>query len=229
MSHALSGVSRHRPAGYAAPAALCSRSRSGSRWPAARSTWGRGGSDNEKPKPAARKPARSDQCADVSDAKATQRAARCWPRSGKTEEALAEFDNALALDPYNAQALYGRGLIYQGQKQHQQAIEDFTAANGLSAAAGRAAARPGDELPRTRQDQGSRRRSRRSRAGRTEQRAAWTTRGVAYERLGDKAKAAASYSRAVALRPGRRRAQRPGAHRRLAFHVLTEAYPALAK
>jgi cytochrome c-type biogenesis protein CcmH/NrfG len=30
---------------------------------------------------------------------------------------------------------------------------------------------------------------------------AWTTRGQAYERLGDKAKAAASYGRAVTLRP----------------------------
>ena len=53
-------------------------------------------------------------------------------RSGKTEEALAEFDRAIALDPYNVQALYGRGLIYQGEKQYQKAIEDFTAANGLT-------------------------------------------------------------------------------------------------
>ena len=30
---------------------------------------------------------------------------------------------------------------------------------------------------------------------------AWTTRGEAYEKLGDKATAAASYTRAVALRP----------------------------
>ena len=30
---------------------------------------------------------------------------------------------------------------------------------------------------------------------------AWMTRGLAYERLGDKAKAAASYSRAIAIRP----------------------------
>ena len=32
--------------------------------------------------------------------------------------------------------------------------------------------------------------------------AAWSARGQAYERLGDKAKAAASYNRALALRPG---------------------------
>ena len=30
---------------------------------------------------------------------------------------------------------------------------------------------------------------------------AWTTRGQAYERLGDKAKATASYGRAIAIRP----------------------------
>ena len=53
-------------------------------------------------------------------------------KSGKTEEALAAFDRALALDPYNVQALYGRGLIYQADKQHEQAIADFTAANGLT-------------------------------------------------------------------------------------------------
>jgi Tfp pilus assembly protein PilF len=29
----------------------------------------------------------------------------------------------------------------------------------------------------------------------------WTTRGIAYERLGDKTKAASSYSRAINLRP----------------------------
>ncbi|MFL6828612.1 MAG: tetratricopeptide repeat protein, partial [Bradyrhizobium sp.] len=52
-------------------------------------------------------------------------------RSGNIKEALAEFDRALDIDPNNAQALYGRGLLYQGEKQHQSAIHDFTAANGL--------------------------------------------------------------------------------------------------
>src|SRR5260370_4101046 len=53
-------------------------------------------------------------------------------RSGKTEEARAEFDQAIALDPYNAQALYSRGLLRQSEQQHQLAIDDFTAANGLT-------------------------------------------------------------------------------------------------
>ncbi len=40
-------------------------------------------------------------------------------QSGKTEEALAEFNQAIDLDPNNADALYNRGLLYQGEKQHQ--------------------------------------------------------------------------------------------------------------
>ena len=68
----------------------------------------------------------------VSDAQGYATRGQVLAKSGKTEEALAEFDRALALDPYNVQALYGRGLIYQGEKQHQQAIADFTAANGLT-------------------------------------------------------------------------------------------------
>src|SRR3977135_4020376 len=51
-------------------------------------------------------------------------------RSGKAEEALTEFAHAIALDPHNAQALYHRALIYQGESKHQLAVDDFTAANG---------------------------------------------------------------------------------------------------
>src|SRR5258705_689362 len=68
------------------------------------------------------------------------------------------------------------------------------------AAAGRTFAGPRGELPRAGQDQGSRRRSRRGGAGRSAERRD-LNRGLAYERLGDKAKAAGSYSRAINLRP----------------------------
>ena len=94
------------------------------------------------------------------------------------------------------QALYGRGLIYQSQSQHQQAIEDFTAANGLSPQRvepllaratsylaldkAKEAAADLDEAVQADPNSGP----------------AWTTRGQAYERLGDKAKAAASYGHA---------------------------------
>lgn len=122
-------------------------------------------------------------------------------KSGQNAEALEEFNRAVALDPYNAQALYGRALIYQAGNEHEFAIADFSAASGLNPqkadpllgraisylALGKAkeAAADLDEAceadPRNAQ--------------------AWTARGLAYERLGDKAKAAASYTKAVALRP----------------------------
>ena len=52
-------------------------------------------------------------------------------RSGRNAEAMAQFEKALGLDPYNVQALNGRGLIHQGEKRHAEAIEDFTALHGL--------------------------------------------------------------------------------------------------
>ena len=70
--------------------------------------------------------------AEVSDAQAATQRGQALVRSGKTEEARAEFDHAVALDPYNAQALYSRGLLHQSEQQHQLAIDDFTAANGLT-------------------------------------------------------------------------------------------------
>ena len=161
-------------------------------------SWG----SDDKPKPAAvEKPTGTITPQNVSDAKDHATRGQALARSGKTDEALAEYVAALALDPYNVPALYGRGLIYQSQSQHQQAIEDFTAANGLSPQRvepllGRAtsylaldkakeAATDLDEAVQADPNSGP----------------AWTTRGQAYERLGDKAKAAASYGRAIALRP----------------------------
>ncbi|MGH6752393.1 MAG: tetratricopeptide repeat protein, partial [Bradyrhizobium sp.] len=86
-------------------------------------------------------------------------------------------------------------------KQYQQAIEDFSAANGLSPQKvepllGRAtsylaidkakeAAVDLDEAVQADPNSAP----------------AWSARGQAYERLGDKTKAAASYGRAIALRP----------------------------
>ena len=45
----------------------------------------------------------------VNDAQTHTTRGQALARSGKTDEALAEFDKALDLDPNNAQALYGRG------------------------------------------------------------------------------------------------------------------------
>ena len=99
------------------------------------------------------------------------------------------------------QALYGRGLIYQGDKHHEQAIADFTAANGLSPQKvepllSRAASYLAlDKTKEAAVDLDEAVQADPNSAP------AWSARGQAYERLGDKTKAAASYGRAIALRP----------------------------
>ena len=189
----------------------CSRSRSA----AARSIWDRGARTRKSRSRSREKPTDNISARSVNDSQGYATRGQVLARSGKTEEALAEFDRALALDPYNVQALYGRGLIYQGEKQHQQAIADFTAANGLSPqkvepllgratsylALDKAKEATADLDEAVQADPNSAK--------------AWSARGQAYERLGDKAKAAASYGRALNIRPERRRrAQRPCPRRR---------------
>ena len=90
------------------------------------------GADKEKLQAAEQKPTGTISGQSASDAHGYAARGQALAKSGKTEEAQAEFNRALALDPYNVQALYGRGLIYQADKQHEQAIADFTAANGLT-------------------------------------------------------------------------------------------------
>lgn len=137
----------------------------------------------------------------VTEAQAHTAKAQALAKSGETAAALDEFNRAVGLDPYNAQALYGRALIYQGNNEHDFAVADFSAANGLNPQKvepllGRAtsylalgkvkeAAADLDEASEADPHNAQ----------------VWTARGQAYERLGDKAKAAASYNKAVALRP----------------------------
>ena len=155
----------------------------------------------EAPKTAVAAPDSAVSAANVTEAQTHTTKAQALVKSGATQAALDEFNRAVALDPYNAQALYGRALLYQGNNQHDFAIADFGAASGLNPQKaepllGRAvsylaigkvkeAAADLDEAsdadPHNAQ--------------------IWTTRGQAYERLGDKTKAAASYNKAVALRP----------------------------
>jgi tetratricopeptide (TPR) repeat protein len=139
--------------------------------------------------------------ASVAEAQAAMTRGQTLARSGKAEEALAEFNRAIELDPHNAQALYGRGLLYQGEKQHQPAIDDFTAANGLTPQKadpllGRAISYLAlDKIKQAAADLDE--------AAQADPHNAqiWTTRGLAYERLGDKTKAAGSYGRAIGIRP----------------------------
>ncbi|OAF18917.1 tetratricopeptide repeat protein [Bradyrhizobium neotropicale] len=135
----------------------------------------------------------------VSEAQAHTTKAQALAKAGETSTALDEFNRAVALDPYNAQALYGRALIYQGNNQHDFAIADFGAASGLNPQKaepllGRAVSYLA--LGKVREaaadlDEASEADPHNAQV--------WTTRGQAYERLGDKAKA--SYTKAVALRP----------------------------
>ena len=139
--------------------------------------------------------------AEGGDAQAATRRGQALVRSGKTEEARAEFDQAIALDPYNAQALYSRGLLRQGEQQHQLAIDDFTAANGLTPQrAEPLLARAVSYLALDKIKEAAADLDEAAQAD-PQNAEIWTNRGLAYERLGDKAKAAGSYSRAINLRP----------------------------
>ena len=158
-------------------------------------------SDKEAaPKPQAT-PTAEISGASITDAQGLATQGQVLARSGKNEEALAAFEKALALDPYNIQALYGRGLIHQGDKQHAQAIADFTAAHGLSPQrADPLVARATSYIALEKVKEAT---SDLDEAVQAEPNNAhaWSMRGLAYERLGDKQKAAASYSRAIAIRP----------------------------
>ena len=163
-------------------------------------SWSLGPDKEAQPKPVAQ-PTPEISSKNISDAQEVAVHGRTLARSGKTEEALAEFEKALELDPYNAQALYGRGLVYQGEKQHEKAIEDFAAAHGLTPQRAeplvaravsylaidkvKDAVTDLDEAVQADPNSAS----------------AWSHRGLAYERLGDKDKARTSYSRALTLRP----------------------------
>jgi Tfp pilus assembly protein PilF len=121
--------------------------------------------------------------------------------SGKTEEALAEFDHAIALDPHYAEALYNRGMLYQREGQHQLAVEDFTSANGLTPQ--RAEPLLGRAISYLALDKVREAAADLDEAVQADPQNAqcWTTRGLAYERLGDKTRAASSYARALNIRP----------------------------
>src|ERR1700688_1329147 len=155
--------------------------------------------------------------AGVADAQTHNLRGQALVRSGKTEDALAELDSAIEIDPHNADALYNRGLLRQSEKQHQYAIDEFSAANGLTPQ--RAEPLLARAISYLAMDKIKEAAADLDEAAQADPQNAqiWTTRGIAYERLGDKAKASASYSRAVAIRPKDEAARSgPGAGRRLA-------------
>ncbi|MHC2625291.1 Flp pilus assembly protein TadD [Bradyrhizobium huanghuaihaiense] len=160
--------------------------------------------EKEKPQEAPKAAATAESAVsagNVTEAQAHTAKAQSLAKSGETAAALDEFNRAVGLDPYNAQALYGRALIYQGNNQHDFAIADFSAASGLNPqkaepllgraisylALGKVKEATADLDEASEADPHNAQ--------------VWTARGQAYERLGDRAKAAASYNKAVALRP----------------------------
>jgi Tfp pilus assembly protein PilF len=127
--------------------------------------------------------------------------AQALAKAGKTDEALAEFDKAIAIDPHHAEALYNRGLLYQRERQHQLAVDDFTSANGLTPQ--RAEPLLGRAISYLAMDKFKEAAADLDEAVQADPQnaLAWSSRGQAYERLGDKEKARASYGRAIAIRP----------------------------
>jgi tetratricopeptide (TPR) repeat protein len=176
------------------------------------------GSDKAKPQAVEQnRPARSAHQS-AATPKATRRAARRSPNPARPKRHWPNSTARSRSIPYNVQALYGRGLIYQADKQHEQAIADFTAANGLTPqriepllaratsylAVDKTKEAASDLDEAVQADPNSAQ--------------AWSARGVTYERLGDKAKAfTVLRPRARAPPQGRSRAKRPRAHRRLAL------------
>jgi tetratricopeptide (TPR) repeat protein len=137
----------------------------------------------------------------VDDARIHTAQGQALARSGKTEEALAEYDKAIVLDPHHAEALYSRGLLYQSQQQHQLAIADLGSANGLTPQrAEPLLARAISYLAMNKLNEAAADLDEAAQAD-PQNAQIWTTRGIAYERLNDKTKAAASYGRAMAIRP----------------------------
>jgi tetratricopeptide (TPR) repeat protein len=158
-------------------------------------------SDKEAaPKPAAT-PTAEISPDNIRDAQGYVGQGQALARSGKADEALAQYEKALALDPYNVQALNGRGLVHQGDKRHAEAIEDFTAVHGLVPQRAEplvARATSYLALDKVKEAAGDLDEAVQSEPNNAQ---AWSMRGLVYERLGDKVKAAASYNRALAIRP----------------------------
>jgi len=64
-------------------------------------------------------------CGGLSDAEKHLNAGVNLQVEGRLEEAIAEYDEAIRLDPLLAQAYTNRGLAYDDLGQHQPAIQDF--------------------------------------------------------------------------------------------------------
>ena len=123
-------------------------------------------------------------------------------QSGRQALALADFNKAIQLDSNDPVAYYNRALIYQAQGKHLQAEEDLTLAVGF---------RPKTIEPYL--ARGKSRYAMRKYKAAAEDFAvvverdekhfeAWTWRGFAFEKMGDRDKAANAYKWALHIKPG---------------------------
>lgn len=161
------------------------------------------GGDKDEPKATATvaPPTRSLGATDPQQARVQAARGTSLAQSGQNAEALAAFNAAIDLDPSAAQAFYQRGMLYLSDRKYEFALADFTSANGLAPQQpdpllGRAQCYLAlDKLQEATRDLDE---ASQVAPGNAQ---VWMARGAAYEKLGDRDKAADSFSRAVLLRP----------------------------
>ena len=64
-------------------------------------------------------------CGGLSEAEQRHSAGVEHQLEGRLDEAVAEYDEAIRLDPRYAKAYGNRGVVYTALGQHQRAIQDF--------------------------------------------------------------------------------------------------------
>lgn len=64
-------------------------------------------------------------CGGLSEAEEHYNAGVELQEQGRLEEAIAEYDEAIRLDPQDAVVYYNRGFAYDDLGQHQRAIQDY--------------------------------------------------------------------------------------------------------
>ena len=160
------------------------------------------GSDKDKPQAAAQKPTDT-----ISAARRQRRTGLRHARPGSRQIRQDRRSAGGIRSRARARSLQRAGPVWprpdlSGREAAPAGDRGFHRGQRPDAATGRAAAGARDQLPRasTRPRKPLPISTRRCRPIRTA-RQAWSARGQAYERLGDKAKASASYGRALALRP----------------------------
>ena len=62
----------------------------------------------------------------------TARAGPCLQEKGDFDKAIADYTQAIRLDPKDAEAHFGRGCSYSKKGDHDKAIADFTDAIRLN-------------------------------------------------------------------------------------------------